>query len=189
MRAFSGGEAPRRLDLRQQERCPLNRSGDEVRKERDEDGEVEQAAPGVQLATIDIDRVAHRLKRIKRDPDRQQNAQRRLVDRDSRRGKNAGDVLDEEIEVLEEPEHPEVRDDAQPQEAAAVLRVSLHPAGGAIVDDRGGRNQDQEPRVDVAVEEVAADKEQHVLAARRQRPVHRDEGDEEGDEVEAVEDH
>ena len=70
-----------------------------------------------------------------------------------------------------------------------MLRVSLHAAGGAIVDDRGGRNQDQEPRVDVAVEEVAANEEQYVLAAWRQRPVHRDEGDEEGDEVEAVEDH
>ena len=74
-------EAPRRLDLRQQERRALDRAGHEVRKERDEDGDVEQAAPRAQLAAVDVDRVAHRLERVERDPDRQQDAQRRLARR------------------------------------------------------------------------------------------------------------
>ena len=74
-----GREAARRLDLRQQERRALNRAGDEVREERDEHGDVEQAAARAQLAAIDVDGVAHRLERVERDADRQEDAQRRLV--------------------------------------------------------------------------------------------------------------
>ena len=180
---------PRRFNLRQQERGALNRAGDEVREERYEHGEIEQAAPRVQLAAIDVDRVTHRLERVERDADRQEDAKCRLVHDEPERRQDAGDVLDEEVEVLEEPEHAEVRDHAQPQEVPAMPRPGLHPARGAVVDDGRGGDEDQKPRMDVAVEEVAADKEQHVLAPLRQGPVERHEGDEERQEVQAVEDH
>ena len=40
--------------------------------------------------------------------------------RQADRGQRRGDVVDEEIEVFEEPEHAEVRGDAQPEEPCAV---------------------------------------------------------------------
>ena len=109
-------EPARALDLRQQERGALDRPGHQVRKERDERGDVEQVAARVELAAVDVDRVAHRLERVERDPDRQQDAQRRLVPRQPHRRQHRVHVVDEEVEVLEEPEHAEVRDDAEPQE-------------------------------------------------------------------------
>ena len=111
LRAFSAENAPRRLDLRQQERGALDRAGHQVREERDEHGDVEQAAPRAQLAAIDVDRVAHRLEGVERDADRQDDAQHRQACTVSpTAASTACDVVDEEVEVLEEPEHPEVRD-------------------------------------------------------------------------------
>ena len=43
--------------------------------------------------------------------------------------------------------------------------------------------------MDVAVEDVAGDEQQHVLPAMRQAPVQPDDEDEEDDEVGTVEDH
>ena len=183
------GEHPPPFDLGQQERGALNRPGDQVRKERDERRQVEQVAAGAQLSLVDVDRVAHRLERVEGNADRQQHAQRRLVPGHPGRRQHRVHVVDEEVEVLEEAQHPEVGDDAEPQERLALRRPRFHAAGRAVVDHRGGRDQDQEPRVHVAVEEIAAGEQQEVLATVRQQPVDGGERDEEQDEVEAVEDH
>src|SRR4030095_13551715 len=99
------------------------------------------------------------------------------------------DVVHEEIEVLEEPEHAEIRDDTQPEELAAMRGARFHPARGAIVDGRRGGDQDEKPRMDVAVEEVAAREEEDVLGPVRQPPVDRGEDQETEDTIDTIETH
>src|SRR4029079_9374493 len=71
----------------------------------------------------------------------------------------------------------------------AAIGAALHAAGRGVVDDRGRGNQDQEPGMDVAVEEIAGGEQQHVLRAMPEAPVSRDDEQEEDEEVETVEDH
>src|SRR5262249_17310037 len=92
-------------------------------------------------------------------------------------------------EVLEEAQHPEVRDDAQPEEPATPAGPLFHAARGAVIDRRRDGDQDEEPGMDVSVEDVARDEQEHVLAALRQQPVRRWYDDEEDDEVETMENH
>ena len=109
-------------------------------------------------------------------PDREQDPQDRHADVVAGGREYRVDVVDEEVEILEEPQHAEVRDDAQAHEDALALRPPLHPAGRPVVDDGGRGDEDQEPGMDVAIEEVAGDEQQQVLPAvteaasrRRQR--------------------
>ncbi len=182
-------EAPRLFDLRQQIRRALDRPGHQVREERDEDGDIEQAPARADLAPEHVDRVAHRLERVERDPHRQEDAQHRQADVHAGGGEHDVQVVDEEIEILEEAQHPEVRDDADGHERPLALHPPLHATRGEVVDGRRRRNQDQEPRVDIPVEHIARDEQQHVLPAVPEPPVERDDHDEEDDEVEAVKNH
>jgi hypothetical protein len=182
-------EAARRLDLWQQERGALDWSGNQVREERHERGKVEQVPARVELSLVHVDGVTHRLERVERNPHRQQDPQRRLIPGEAHRGQHRGDVVHEEVEVLEEAEHAEVRDNAHPEERALVLRAGFHPPRRAVVDDRRRRDQDQEPRVNVAVEKVAAREQEDVLETVRQPPVDGREHQKEQDEIETVENH
>ena len=79
LRAFSGEKRRVDFDLRQQERGALDRARRRGAGRTRRTRRVEQAAPRAQLAAIDVDRVAHRLERVERDADRQDDAQRRLA--------------------------------------------------------------------------------------------------------------
>src|SRR4029078_1491117 len=104
-------------------------------------------------------------------------------------GQHGVHVVEEEVEVLEEPEHPEIRDDAGGHEPAAAIGPALHAAGRGVVDNRGRADQDQEPGMDVTVEEIAGGEQQDVLRAMPEAPVRRDDEQEEDEEIEAVENH
>src|SRR5262249_8665388 len=159
---------------------------DEMREERDEYREVEQAAPRPQLPAIDVDRIAHRLERVERDADGQDDPEDRQRRSEPCGLQNCLYVRREEVEVLEEAQHPEVRDDAQPEEPATPAGPLFHAARGAVIDRRRDGDQDEEPGMDVSVEDVARDEQEHVLAALRQQPVRRCYDDEEDDEVETM---
>ena len=71
--AFRVAKAVLRLDLRQQVVRPHDRPGHELRKARYEDRKITEALLGFS-ATIHVDGVGHRLERVERDADRQDNA-------------------------------------------------------------------------------------------------------------------
>src|SRR2546427_6836802 len=98
-------------------------------------------------------------------------------------------VLGEEIEVLEEPEHAEVAREAPAHEQPSPRWHGRHPASRPVVDNGRRENQQQEPRMHVAVKEVAGDEQKEILAPMAQTPVENDGDDEEDDEVDAVERH
>src|SRR5204863_7147617 len=94
-------EAPCPFHLRQQIRRALDRAGDEMGKERDEHGDVEQAAPRAQLAAEHVNRVAHRLERVERNAHGQDDAQHGYADVQAEPGQHDVDVVGEEVEILE----------------------------------------------------------------------------------------
>jgi hypothetical protein len=75
-----GVEPPRLLHLRQQVRRPLDRAGDQVREQTDEQRAVEQRPGRLELLVVDVDNVGERLKRAEgevhegRRPDQDQEA-------------------------------------------------------------------------------------------------------------------
>ena len=88
---------------------PLNRTGNEVRKQADEERVVDERSRGLQFALVDIDDVGNFLKCIKRDPGRKQDAQHqggRVMKPE--RLQSCRERIDEEVEVLEHAEKAEV---------------------------------------------------------------------------------
>jgi hypothetical protein len=153
--------------LGQQVRGALDRPGHQLREEGDEECEVEEARAGLEPAAVDVDRVGERLEGVEGDADRQHDLQRDRARRDTEAGEQRGEALCEEAEVLEDEEHAEARAEADQQEAPRVGRPPADRGGAAEVD--GGREQDQreEAPVPVAVEDVARDEQQPVLARTR----------------------
>ena len=64
-------DARRRLQLRQQIVGPLDRPGHQLRKERHERQEADEAAFRLDGAEVGVDGVAHRLERVKGNADGQ----------------------------------------------------------------------------------------------------------------------
>ncbi len=106
----------RAVDLRQQRRRAQDRSGDQVRKEGDEHGEIQQVPRRGDLPSIHVDDVAHRHERVERDPDRQEDVQRDEVDLPAERSEDAVQAVGEEIEVFEEPQERQVEAEADREE-------------------------------------------------------------------------
>ena len=123
-----GREVPRAFHLRQQRRGPFDRAGHQLREEGDVGRHVQQAGAGAQRAAIDVDGVAQRLEREKRDADRQHHLQhvRRRGQADARQ--DAADVVDEEVGVLEVRQHAQVRREAEGEIALPVRPVGA-PSG------------------------------------------------------------
>jgi hypothetical protein len=138
---------------------------------------------------VDFDRVAERLERVERDAGRQHHLEERRRDRQPDARQHRPDVLDEEVVVLEHPEHAEVHQQARVQVALLVGGIVLHPPPGPVVHRGGREHQDHEPWVHPPVEHVAGGEQEGVLPAVREPPVDRDDDREEDEEVDAVEDH
>ena len=65
------------VELRQKIGRADDRPGDQLRKERDEEGEPEKAPLRRQIAAVNVDAVAEALERVEADPHRQEDLQRR----------------------------------------------------------------------------------------------------------------
>ncbi len=100
-------------------RGALDRARHELRKEGHEEREVEEAVGGAEATAIDVDRVAHRLERVERDPDREHHVEMPVRGRNAEVPEKLLEASDEEVEVLEEPEHAEVHDEARHERSAA----------------------------------------------------------------------
>src|SRR6266513_63357 len=95
----------------------LNRTSDEVRKEADEKGVVDERPGWLELPLVHVDDVGDLLECVERDAGRQQHAE----DRDRRvmkaqRLERHRERIDEEVEVLEDREKSEIDDERQDQQ-------------------------------------------------------------------------
>ena len=151
------------LELRQEVRRLDDRSRDQLRKEGDVQRKAHQVAADGQLAAIDVDRIAQALKGVKRDADRQDDAQRpRLCDAEQR-----AEGIDEEIRVLEYAQHRQRRRHAQRAQSAPPLRPARHAQSREKGGQRQGEHQKAEPPIPPAVKHIAA---------RQQNPLPRAQG-------------
>ena len=73
-------DEPLGLELRQEIGRALDRPGHELRKERYVEREPTQVALDRDLPAVEVDRVAERLERVERDPDREQQIEWSDVD-------------------------------------------------------------------------------------------------------------
>jgi hypothetical protein len=96
----------------------------ELREERDEKREIQKAPHWLEATSIDVDGVAHRLKRVEAHAVRQDDAQGMQRGVQPEPPEKAPGGGNEEIEILEETEDAEVRRQAheQPRFAARVRR-------------------------------------------------------------------
>ena len=104
VKALVGAQLP------EQRAGALDGAGDELREERDEQRVAEKIRLRVDVAAVDVDGVAQRLKRVERDADGQEQADRRHGEADARKSQHPREILEKERRVLEHRQHAEVGD-------------------------------------------------------------------------------
>jgi len=107
--------------LRQKYGCANNRPGRQIREVTHVSSEWKQTPASCQLAAVDVDNVAERLKSEERNPERQRNRS------------------NQEIRVLEVAEQQQIRRHGRPQPALSRPRLPafLNPNAAEIVDRYG----------------------------------------------------
>ena len=171
-------------ELRQQVVGALDGAGDELWEERHEEGVGGEVALHARRAAIDVDGIAEGLKRIERDADGQQQAERRHVDGQSAGPEGRLDVGAQEVVIFKQEEDGEV--EHQAGDEASLLRPPRREAAdadGCDVGDDGAREQQQGiGGLPVHVEIIAGCEQQQVARPqlrRRQRVIeHADDGEE-----------
>ncbi len=161
------------LHLGQKVRGPLNRAGDQMRKEADEQRVVHQRIGGAQLAPVDVDDVGDFLKGVEGDRWWQHDAPDRARHMQSCQRGHVREGIDEETEVLEETQAAEIQYEGEREQEPALRRggAGLKTAGDEVVHHGGGAHQQQKAPVPPAVEEVACGEQEQVLRAQPQPPV------------------
>ena len=157
-----------------------DRSGDQVREQRDERRVLEHPLGGFHLLPVDVDRVRHRVEGVEGDADRQHDVgHRNGVAAAGQEPEHGVDARREEPRVLEDRQHAEVeaqcRDEHGLRPPALVVPaddLAVDDLPGPVVD--GGREQHQreqdQPDRDAGCRPLAAVPEE-VLERARQRPV------------------
>ena len=205
----------RALQLRQQIVSPLDRPGHQLRKERHERQEADEAAFRLDRAEIGVDRVAHRLERVKRDADGQDDfrdvpivfvleetsdkteggidnfvGQCRMK-RSPQEASMASMFVSDEFGILKEPEKAEIADQADNEPELARALPAFHQQDHPVVDGRGAEEQQQQPGIPPAIKGVRSDHEPNVhgrvVPAQEQVPGEDDQ--EEDEENPGVEGH
>ena len=182
-----------RVELREELARAHDRARDEVREEREVDGELaERDRP--EVAAVDVDDVAEGLEREERDADRQRHLEHRVGDVAGRRPPSR--VLqrrDEEVVVLEEAEDAEVAGHRDDEQRLAPRRVAGAVDGDAehLVAERRRGQQEAEAPVPPAVEDVAGDQDEGTPARRvlHEQPAQRQHHEEEDRERDGREQH
>ena len=160
-------------------------------KKADEHREVEQAAGGFDVSAVDVEGIRHTVERVEGDAHREQDSQHRRGQVDAEVAEEVGAVAGEEVEVLEEPEDPEVHHQADGEDPLAALSVlgDLQQPADGVVGQRGHHQQPEEPPVEGSVEHVGGDQQQHVLGPPGQQPVENQDEGQEGGVLQRVEGH
>ena len=105
--------APRRGELRHEFGRAHDRAGDQVREEGHEQRVVEEARGRGGAAQVHVQRVGHGGEGVERDADRQHDVVVRRVIGDPDGGQQGAEAVQQELAVLEVPQHAEVRDHGQ----------------------------------------------------------------------------
>jgi hypothetical protein len=140
-----------------------DRSGDELREERDVQAEVDRVPERLHLGPVDVDQIRERVEREEGD-----------AEREVHRGKGHGahpergepdvQVVDQEVGVLEGDEQAEVGGDGGAQHPLLPGRDLERPAE-QIVDGNRADHHEGERRLAPRVEEQARDEQEGVPRA------------------------
>src|ERR1051325_9747094 len=98
----------------------LDRPGDELWKEGHEREEVYEAARGRNVPAVNVERIAHGLKRVERNARGQDVAEQVRLRRQAELREHRRNRGDEEIAILEKSQHAEIRHDAQREQEFAL---------------------------------------------------------------------
>ena len=133
-----------------------------MRKEQDEDHEIDQIAFRRHFATVDIDHVVDRLERVEGNADRQDDAEYRHRRRRSRGLERLFQGLQEEVRVLEVTEQTEIADQihAQKPTTRARRRTRFDAKGEEVIDHSGNADDRGKPLVPTRVE-IETGRQQH----------------------------
>ena len=167
----------------------MDRPSHELRKERYECGEADEAGFRLDTLAVAVDGVAHRLECVERDASRQLPAGHSHLVGDAHVGQRPVEVGDDETGVLERGQQQDVIADRQrqPQAAAAAL---AHPQDGKVIDDGGVGDKQQEERAPPPVEDVGRSQQPRVAQpGPLGQQVDRVEDQEEDGEYPGVEEH
>ena len=119
-----------RLELGQEVLRPFNRSCDQLWKEDDEQRVGDEVPLCLEVATVHVNQVAHRLKGIEGDADWQ-----------GERGKRQSGHSRKPVVVLEEEEDREVQDEGGGEEEPLPARIPLHAEACEVGDDDGRKDK------------------------------------------------
>jgi hypothetical protein len=113
------------------------------------------------------------MERVERDADRQQDLEQGRADIEPEVVKELRPFAGEEVPVLEEPEDPEVHDEAAGEDllAPSLGIGDLEQPPDRVVGPRRDHEEPEEPPVERAIEQVRSDEKEHVLAAATEPPV------------------
>ena len=177
-------------ELRQERARTDDGAGDELRKKADERGELEERARRLQIAPVDVDRVAHGLKRVEADAGGQHDFERRVKDVVPGGRVHGGD---EEAVILEEREQPEVERERQQQDqlAARGALLAIEEQADAVVDRGAHHHEERVPTRGEGVKRVARGdhEDERVLSMTKEAPAHHHQGQKDEEKPEAVEGH
>lgn len=179
------------LQLRKETGRALDGSGDELWEVGDEEGEIDEVPRGLGLASVDVDRVRHRLEGVKRDANGEDDIQRRRGEAEADGIEKGGGVLDEEVEVFKEAEDTEVRDhrDGDPAFPESVGICIGDLLADEEIDDSREKDEPEKAPVPSSVEEVARENEYHVLPTMGEDAQQPEDNDEEAPEDVGVKGH
>ena len=166
-----GAETPR-AKLGGHVLIPDDRPGDQLWEERDKCAEADKVFLFLRVASVNVDRIGHRLERVEGNADRQREPERG----DAYAG-NAAERRGEQIEVFEENEQREVDNGIDRQNGPRFFIVGQPIAGdeesGSIVQRDGEYHQQDVHRLAPAVKHEIYDKKPEIPIARRHDIIYR----------------
>jgi hypothetical protein len=167
------------LKLRNQFGGPHDGSGYQVRKERNKEGVIEEAARRRCTAEVDVQGVRHGGEGIERDADGQHNTRLWRGVFESCQRCQVSEVLDQEVAVFEVAEETQTDGDGEEHPGAAPPGVVClrEAARGEPVDYGRYPEEDHKGRVPCCVEDVAGDEEVDFLHPPREGHRVQDEND------------
>ena len=182
----------RMLELRKEIARTHDRSCHELRKERNREREIAQRPRRPHHAAVDVERVGEGVKGVERDADGQEDIEVRRLVLNAATRQRPGEVLEEEVPVLEKAEHAQVHGHADPEPDLALVWFLHRAHFSAEIEIECSRREEEhsERRIPRAVKEVARDEEQILPRfPRAHRPVRAQNEHEKDDKGERVEQH
>ena len=151
----------RRGKLLEQAAASLNRTGDQLREERDEQRIAEKVGFGFCPLFIDVNHVPQGLEGVETDADRQQDIYLRQLHFKAEEGARAVQDVDEHAGVLEITQQTDVEHDARNQHELARLLLfkPRNEQRTGVGDDGACRHQQRVFRVPIHIEVIAADEQ------------------------------